>query len=236
MKIQCYLPAGEGKKREFGVLQNTRIINLGLSDEEETSVDILINFLQDNPSHLGWRGKNKPDPASVNGRVLIAERFIEGRREVISPNSPTTVPDTMVSKIMELHFGYNSCQAERIKIEHQHSMSAENIVGGLLEKYIDSEASQSGWVHCVKELVRKVDFIKGKTGAWRLLQVKNRDNSENSSSSAIRDGTTIEKWFRTYSRTGKTNWEQFPDIDLKGCLSEKGFEIFVENYFSKLGV
>ena len=219
------------------MLQNdARIINLELSDEEETSVAILINFLQENPSHLGWRGKHKPDPASVNGSVLIAKKFIEGRRDAICPSSPTTVPDTMVSKIMELYFGYNSCQTQRIKIEHQHSMSAENIVGGLLEKYIDSEASQFGWVHCVKELVRKVDFIKGKTGTWRLLQVKNRDNSENSSSSAIRDGTTIEKWFRTYSKTGKTNWEQFPDIDLKVCLSEKGFEIFVENYLSKLGV
>lgn len=51
---------------------------------------------------------------------------------------------------------------------------------------------------------------------WEAVQVKNRDNTENSSSSAIRQGTTIEKWFRTYSKPSRkratnTNWENFPE-------------------------
>ena len=79
-------------------------------------------------------------------------------------------------------------------------------------------------------LVKKIDFIKIENNKYRLLQIKNRDNSENSSSAAIRDDTTIEKWFRTYSLTGKTNWINFPDNQLKSQLSGNGFTEFVENY------
>lgn len=34
-----------------------------------------------------------------------------------------------------------------------------------------------------------------------LLQIKNKSNTENSSSSAIRTGTTIKKWYRLGTRT-----------------------------------
>jgi hypothetical protein len=109
-------------------------------------------------------------------------------------------------------------------------MAAENMVGELLERYIDSVLSKHGWVWCCGALVKHVDFIKKEDNGYRLLQIKNRDNSENSSSKAIRDGTTIEHWFRTFSRTGRTNWEAFPDKSLKSHLSEVGFVSYVEKY------
>lgn len=63
-----------------------------------------------------------------------------------------------------------------------------------------------------------------------MLQVKNRDNSENSSSSAIRAGTEIEKWHRTFSKKAGANWSVFPDERLKTELSEENFERFVRTY------
>ena len=65
------------------------------------------------------------------------------------------------------------------------------------------------------------------------MQIKNRDNTENSSSSKIRENTNIQKWYRTKSKTGKTMWEEVPE-QMKGLgLSEEGFKKFVESYLAE---
>jgi hypothetical protein len=91
-------------------------------------------------------------------------------------------------------------------------MGAENLVGDLLERYLASVLEPHGWIWCSGAMVKAVDFILPPStsgGAWRMLQVKNRDNSENSSSSAIRAGTEIEKWHRTFSKLSEENFERF---------------------------
>ena len=115
-------------------------------------------------------------------------------------------------------------------------MAAENIIGELLEMYIDnmSRVTSAGWCRAYGDVVKGVDFVKSSPSGWILLQIKNRDNSENSSSSAIRSGTNIIKWFRTFSRTGNTNWSNFPDDMLKSQMSENGFRIFVQDYMASL--
>ena len=79
---------------------------------------------------------------------------------------------------------------------HRDSMAAENFIGNLLESYLDRKLSNYGWVWCCGEMVKSVYFINPESNGFTLLQVKNRDNSENSSSKSIRDGTTILHWFR----------------------------------------
>ena len=130
-------------------------------------------------------------------------------------------------------------QTEQIKVEHQLSMSAENLVGALLERYIAQVLEPHGWIWCAGDFVRAIDFIKynQSTKLWEAVQVKNRDNTENSSSSAIRQGTTIEKWFRTYSKPSKkratnTNWENFPEEEFRDQLSEDGFLQFIRDYLA----
>jgi hypothetical protein len=95
-----------------------------------------------------------------------------------------------------------------------------------------------GWIWCSGSLVKAVDFVRppanGRGDCYRLLQVKNRDNSENSSSAAIRDGTNIEKWFRTYSQRPDTNWESFPSLDGRSKLSEAGFREFAKEFLMGL--
>jgi len=202
-----------------------------IANNEKKELLVLLQYLKQNPDELGWRGKFKPNPLTKEGQDLIINRFITKKRSLIEPSVPKTVPDMMVSQLLISYFKYPQDQVNKIAIEHQHSMAAENMVGALLEKYIDSIASKYGWIHCVAELVKKTDFIKLENGKWRLLQVKNRDNSENSSSAAIREGTSIEKWFRSFSKTGQTNWENFPDPQLTPYLSEKGFIAYVSGIY-----
>ena len=119
-------------------------------------------------------------------------------------------------------------------------MGAENVVGALLENYINSESNKYEWCMCAGEVVHGTDFIRkiDNNNTWELLQVKNRDNSENSSSSTVRElikqnsGIVIKKWYRTKSRTGKTNWENFPDENLKKILNEFSFQNYVKEYLS----
>jgi hypothetical protein len=116
-------------------------------------------------------------------------------------------------------------------------MGAENFVGELLERYIAEGLEPYDWVWVSGSIVKAVDFIHPptkKNSKWTILQVKNRDNSENSSSSAIRAGTEIKKWFRTFSKKAGSNWQNFPDIMNRADFSEEGFRDFVKKYLDHL--
>ena len=187
-------------------------------------------FLIKYTDFFGWRKKKKPNLNEVSGVTELAEKYFTSKFTKVSPSIPTTVPDEMVSLILKKFYKHPQENLKNRQIEHQHSMAAENMVGELLERYIDSILSKHGWVWCCGALVKHVDFIKKEGDVYQLLQIKNRDNSENSSAKAIRDGTTIQHWFRTFSRTGRTNWDSFPDKALKSHLSEAGFLSYVEQY------
>ena len=196
----------------------------------------LIRFLVIYPAAAtGLRGKNSPDIGSEGYIISAALNYAKGR-EPKRPASLSTIPDEMVSFVLQYYFNVESTSLERIKKEHALSMGAEGIVGNLLEHYLSSVLESHGWIWCAGSLVKAVDFVKPPVGQedWILLQVKNRDNSENSSSSAIRIGTTIDKWHRTFSRKPGSNWSAFPEIITRNELSEEGFREFVKNYLEKL--
>lgn len=208
----------------------------GVTDQGEIDrFACVCAFLADNPDLLSWRGAAKPNPTTQEGLDRLAVKFFTARNRRDWPAEPTTVPDDAVSIVMQVVYGYTPDETERIKVEHQHSMSAENIVGTLLERYIASVLEPHGWVWCAGDFVKAVDFIKylPDHGGWQPVQVKNRDNTENSSSSAIRNGTAIEKWFRTFSRTGADNWRKFPEPEFRGRLSEDGFRTYVRGYLAQ---
>ncbi len=191
----------------------------------------VCHFLHDHPGSLSWRSKKRPDIYSANGLEQLADKYFKGYRRSDFPKEPTTIPDEAVSTVMQVAYGYSQTQSEKIKLEHQHSMSAENCVGALLERYLDSILRIEGWHWCCGDFVKAVDFInRDASGQWLALQIKNRDNSENSSSSAVRKGTTIQKWFRSFSKKKGTNWENLPPLMQGYDLSEQGFLTFVETY------
>lgn len=194
----------------------------------------ICRFLDENPDRLSWRGSNPPSASDDAGLNRLALRYLEAYRRVDRPVAPQTVPDPLVGMVMRKVWGYNQEQSEATKRAHQHAMGAENIIGALLERYIDSVLRPRGWHWCCGSFVRAIDFIyRQSDGLWIALQVKNRDNSENSSSSAIRAGTQIQKWFRTRSRNGTSNWEGLPPIMQGYGLSEGGFRDFMERYLDQ---
>ena len=211
-----------------------RLSYLEVSDREIPNLEAVLTYLNQYPDQLVWRKKIKPKLDSINGLVEVGSKYIESLRKEIIPSKPKTVPDKMVSVIMESFYGYPEEGLENIKRAHQDSMAAENIVGELLEAYIRTMGEPLGWVHCTGSVIKAIDFLKKDKDGWILLQVKNRDNSENSSSSAIRSGTSIKKWFRTFSSTGETNWPKFPDPLLAKRLSEPKFAQFVETHMKRI--
>ncbi len=115
---------------------------------------------------------------------------------------PGTVADPIVSIIINARLtGLTTEHLEQIKYAHRLSMSAENIQGLLLD-FCNVDGS--------------------------LLQVKNRSNSENSSSSRVRINQPIEKWYRVDARTGSYRWFHFHNKYNTDRFSEENFVAFVQ--------
>lgn len=126
-------------------------------------------------------------------------------RRIASPKSACTDPaiKVIVKAIQQL----TEEQAAHDEMAHNLFMSAENIQGNLLEEYIASKVRPYGFLWCSGNVLRAIDFCN--TDGSLLLQIKNKSNTENSSSSNIREGTTIEKWYRLGTRT--RNRAKYPD-------------------------
>lgn len=138
---------------------------------------------------------------------------------------PGTVPDPVIDVIVGACLPCLSPDdLARIRFGHRLAMSAENILGLLLEEFLSLELAPFGWYCCWGETVRSVDFANTDGG---LLQVKNRSNSENSSSNKVRVGTEIQKWFRAKAKTGAYLWEELNRLHDTGVFSEERFQRFV---------
>lgn len=199
----------------------------------------IVRFLELNPEAAPKpKSKIKPKFGSSDHLKIMASSFIDSRKPLSRPKSKT-IPDSMVSFILEKYFDIDASELSRISEEHRMSMSAENMIGNLLERYIAHNLEPIGWIWASGSTIKAVDFIlppNSSEMSWYALQVKNRDNSENSSSSAIREGTIIKKWFRTFSTRNRTNWEMFPNNIIGSSLSENGFKLFVMEALEQLKV
>lgn len=206
-----------------------------ISDAAEAGLDDsfahVAEFLSLNPEQLSWRGKNRPSFDTEIGLQTLAHKYFHGYRRSDFPAVPRTVPDEMVSTMLQKAYGYSPARTETVKLDHQRAMVAESCVGNLLERYLDSKLRICGWHWCCGSFVKAIDFVRlDDDGKWAVLQIKNRDNSENSSSSKVRLGTNIQKWFRTFSVTGATNWQNLPPLMRGYGLSEDGFKNYVNGY------
>lgn len=137
-----------------------------------------------------------------------------------------TVADPIVSIIINARLtGLTTEHLEQINYAHRLSMSAENIQGLLLEEFLAEQLADYGWHCCWGESIRHVDFchVDGS-----LLQVKNRNNSENGSSARVRINQPIEKWYRVNARTGSYRWSYFNDKYGTDRFSEVNFIAFVQ--------
>lgn len=190
----------------------------------ESKFETVYLFLKENNEFITERGEYIFDK---DFKSKLFNKFCKGR-EIKCPSYPKTIQDDFIKIILKEYYNSDNVN-EWIEI-HRKSMSAENILGTYLEIYIASVIEEHGWIWCSGEIVKSIDFIKRTNGSWKKLQIKNRSNSENSSSNKIRKGTDIKKWFRSNATTGKTMWENFPDDELTKILSEKNFVEFVVEY------
>ena len=142
---------------------------------------------------------------------------------------PTTKPDELVSDILESWCG---CDPDRrcliLKQYNLQKQVEQKIVGVLLEAYVLKYSYSHGWIQ-TGDCIRGTDMIKKESdGNWYKLQIKNSDNTPNSSSAGFVSNKAL-TWQRRNSRTGGNYWNEFPDDDVK--LSEEGFREFIKEYY-----
>jgi len=104
---------------------------------------------------------------------------------------------------------------------------AQNLVGYLLEGFIAKHLK--GW-HCAwNATVKGVDFVRIDKKSTEVLQIKNSQATENSSSAAARKNSNIKKWFRFNTKTGSTNWTKlFNDSKVDENMWETRFHKYVK--------
>lgn len=155
----------------------------------------------------------------------VIKDYIKGysnRPSVRESNPVGTIPDRVIDTLISGRLDWlPEKEVNKIKWGHRLSMSAENILGLILEEYLSDRLFDFGWYCCWGNAIRAVDFC---TENLNLLQVKNRSNTENSSSSAIRSGTDIKKWFRINAQNGKSNWEELNYLTGANGCSEGDFQ------------
>ena len=156
-----------------------------------------------------------------------------------------TCTDPSLAKIVKASCEYSDEEIEEYEKNHNLFMAAENIQGGLLEEYIARNVASYDWIWCAGETLSSVDFCKRDGSA--LLQVKNKDNTENSSSNKIRTGTEIKKTNRLRTRYkdrkpyADYEWNKMNDIineNLEeGCvpctMSEQAYQEFLDDVVKK---
>lgn len=193
--------------------------------EIDNNFSVILEFLKDNPSFRAGKNTSTYDDKYINS---IKQKYLKAKNKESSFSQSNTKPDKAVSLILETVFEYDQDKLMEITKTHKESMIAENMVGDLLEGYIETKLDSLGWVRCHGNIVKAVDFIKRKDdGSLRLLQIKNGNTTENSSSNKIRTGTNIEKWYRRNTNSNICNWENFPDEEARKLLSEEGFQDFI---------
>jgi hypothetical protein len=203
-------------------------INARLSQKFATLMEFHSLFTEE-AGRIG-RGSNQLVVGTEAHIEAWASKWSNGRI-LRKPSMPTTHSDPLIPLIAKDFWKLDKSKLESIIDLHNVAMSAENVVGQLLEAYIAEKIEPLGWVWCAGSAIKSVDFIKkipGKPASWISLQVKNKSNSENSSSSSVRSGTSILKWHRLESSDGSVNWASFPEVTDTG-LSEEGFHIFVDS-------
>lgn len=184
-----------------------------ISEPWDAKLEAILRYCTQSPGWNGFPkvGSRKADPGDLDNmrQYLRAylERYFRTRRELLTLREVGTLADPAVDVILRAFASIKEDLAT-VSRHHRHSMAAENLLGELLERYIARHLEAQGWIWCAGNTIRAVDFLRADLSV--ALQIKNRSNSENSSSSAIRKGTEIQKWYRINAQNGQTNWNRFP--------------------------
>lgn len=149
-----------------------------------------------------------PGIKGVNTPKFYIERWVKGYCDAKSnlpsqriAKTKSSCTDPAIRAIVQTTQCMTDSKAAEGEKVHDLFMSAENIQGNLLEEYIATCVRPYGFLWCAGNVLHALDFCN--TTGTVLIQVKNKSNTENSSSGAIRNGTTIVKWYRLGTKTKK---------------------------------
>ncbi|WP_406038810.1 SinI family restriction endonuclease [Succinimonas sp.] len=206
--------------KEFDVRQEFDLSKISADkisadDAKNSGFDIVARaWLKDHPNAT----KAKKDK--------FVNKFFQGYRNRPSrrtgkPHSAS--PDPLVLKLVAALPGCRFSENDIARM-HQDAMAVENITGALLEEYIAVNVTGKGWAICWGSTIRATDLVSDE---GRKLQIKNKTNTENSSSRQVRKGTDIVVWHRLDANDGRYYWEDLNNIIGHGCcMSEEGFREF----------
>lgn len=185
---------------------------------------VIANDPERAPGNIG--GNNDDESAVIRKWLKKFQGGYKGRASQRISNPLGTIADPIIEKIIGARLSsLTEKDLEKITYAHRLEMSAENILGLILEEYLSENLKEYGWYCAWGETVKSVDFVNENGD---LLQIKNRSNSENSSSSAVRYGTKIEKWYRIKADKIEYMWDQLNKICGTTHLSEESFVKFVK--------
>lgn len=196
------------------------------------NIDTLFKHL-DNSNILNFRKNKKYTYGSNEHFEKLKTMFINGRKIKIDKKQISEPDPALYFAIKTKLKIEDDNDLKTIQEHHNLCMEMENTIGELLEEYIYINCKQEGWIWCSGNIVKSIDFIKkNEDKSWQMLQIKNSDNSENSSSKKVRKGTQIKLWFRRFSKGKKedySNWPELSSMINNTSLSEEDFLNFIKN-------
>lgn len=188
---------------------------------------------------------DKNDFSSEIHSEKVKQSYKQGLIRNHSSVDPSFILDESFRAIFNLYVEEPLSEEEFHKSATLHKifMGVENKFGEILEEYIASKLKDEGWIWCAGSIVKGIDLIKKDGNSWKLLQIKSRSNTENSSSKNIRKyikdntGADITSWYRL-NVNPKTDdnpikWNVLEDLVNFQGFSEEDFVLFFEAKHSK---
>ena len=207
-------------------------------DEE---LKVILEFANDKPNSLVRpdktllsytdNQKKKYSYASTEHESELRKKLIKGRIKIFK--KPKTFPDLAVYEFLKENKNYSDETIKNVIQYHYDAMGAENILGHFLEEFINENKEDDSWIWCSGSVVDKIDFIQkveneNDETSWRALQVKASSNTENSSSSEVRENTEILFWCRrNATKKNSQNWGKLQEFISNENLNEENFLEFL---------
>ncbi|ENK2293181.1 DNA topoisomerase IV subunit B [Vibrio parahaemolyticus] len=218
-------------KKQYDSMYSKPTVETKIMDEHLRLVEDLLSTKYssyDRPDGLEYvlKAAQYYDALALSDIDKWLNKYLNGykNRKSVTQGNPTNtydddINDTIINAIRS-DINMNTIN-EASKLLKRSQMA----IGNLLEEYLAEELATHGWYMAWGETVKSTDLVSNKN---ERLQVKNRNNTENSSSSQVRNGTDIIKWHRLNANNGAKYWDSLVELTRCRTLSEERFKSFIE--------